>query len=348
MCGYRRCAAVLPLVTGRGNRARFCQDGKTWGTRNLSCREAEAAMVDVDSLRDDSTALDGTAVAALGEQVDRALAPAEALLQALTEARGQLDATVADALADREAARAEAADQQRLRGVAEARAADAADEAAEAAKVAESAVRDRSAAERQRDTEHRARIEAEQAQQRADGRAAAMQDERDRARGQAEAVLTRVAELDRSLAATTAELAALHSTLGEEQTRTTAAVQRAQAAEDKLATDLAAQAETQRAQVEQLETRHAKELDRARADFERVRDRLEADLAAGRRSQEESLAGLHTTINTLNRELGAAQHSREQAAAQAKAADNERTRLVEAVRGSLDVKDLPEDVRALL
>jgi hypothetical protein len=31
LCGYRHCRAPLPVVAGRGNRARYCPDGTTWG-----------------------------------------------------------------------------------------------------------------------------------------------------------------------------------------------------------------------------------------------------------------------------------------------------------------------------
>ena len=65
VCEYRRCGAPLPPAVGRGSRARFCQDGKTWGRRNLSCRDAEAVLSDAESLRESDTALDDTAVTAL-------------------------------------------------------------------------------------------------------------------------------------------------------------------------------------------------------------------------------------------------------------------------------------------
>jgi chromosome segregation ATPase len=348
ICGYRRCASVLPLVTGRGNRARFCQDGKTWGGRDLSCREAEAALVDTDSLRDNDAALDGTSVAALGEQVDRALEPARGLLEALTGIRGQLDTTVADAFTQRDTAEQQSAEQQRLRGLAEAHAADAQAEVSTATESAEVATRDRTDAERDRDSERRTRIEAEQAQQRADGRTAALQDELTRALARTDAAVARTADLDRSIAAMTAELAALRTTLAEEQARTASAAARAETAEGKLVTDLEHQAATHRAQFDAAEARYRQQLADSRAETERVRERLEQNQQAARRAYDETLAGLHAMLNTLNRELGAAQYAREQATAQTELAVAGLAQFKNSVRDALGDKELPQGVRALL
>lgn len=348
ICGYRRCAAVLPLVTGRGNRARFCQDGKTWGSRNLSCREAEAALVDTDSLRDGDAALDGTSVAALGEQVDRALEPVKGLVEALTGIRGQLDTTVASAFAQRDTAEEVAAEQQRLRGMAEVRAADAQADAAASAETADAAARDREAAERDRESERRARVEAEQAQHRADGRTAALQDELTRASARADAAVARTADLDRTVAAMTAELAALRTTVAEEQARTAAAIARVDTAEGKLVNDLEHQAIAHRSLFNAAEARHQQQIAEARAETERVRERFEQNQQAARNSYDEKLTALHTTLNGLNRELGAAQHAREQAAARAEAATAGLAQLKDGLRRALGDKELPADVRGLL
>ena len=61
LCGYRHCRAPLPVVAGRGNRARYCQDGKTWGAQELSCKAAEAAYLAVESLQPEDPALTPTA-----------------------------------------------------------------------------------------------------------------------------------------------------------------------------------------------------------------------------------------------------------------------------------------------
>jgi chromosome segregation ATPase len=348
ICGYRRCAALLPLVTGRGNRARFCQDGKTWGTRNLSCREAEAALVDTDSLRDGDATLDGTSVAALGEQVDRALEPVKGLVEALTGIRGQLDTTVAGAFAQRDTAEEVAAEQQRLRGLAEVQAADAQADAESSAETADAAARDRAAAERDRESERRARVEAEQAQHRADGRTAALQDELARALARADAAVARTADLDRTVASMTAELAALRTTVAEEQTRTAAAIARVDTAEGKLVNDLEHQAIAHRSLFNAAETRHQQQIAEARAETERVRERFEQNQQAARNSYDEKLTTLHATLNGLNRELGSAQHAREQAAARAEAATAGLAQLRDSLRRALGDRELPGDVRELL
>jgi hypothetical protein len=348
ICGYRRCAAVLPLVTGRGNRARFCQDGKTWGTRNLSCREAEAALVDTASLRDGDAALDGTSVAALGEQVDRALEPVKGLVDTLTGIRGQLDTTVVGAFAQRDTAEEVATEQQRLRGLAEAHAADARDEAVASAESTEAAIRDRVAAERDRDSERRARIEAEQSQHRADGRTTALQDELNRALACADAAVAQAAELDRSIAAMTAERAGLRATVTDEQARTAAALARADTAEGKLVNDLEHQAIAHRTQVNAAESRYQQQLVEARAETERLRDRFEQNQQAARYSYDETLNGLQTKLNGLNRELGAAQHARDQAVAQNEATTKGLAQLKDSLRHALGDKELPGDVRVLL
>ncbi|MCU1686902.1 MAG: hypothetical protein JWQ81_7641 [Amycolatopsis sp.] len=348
VCAYRRCAAVLPMVSGRGNRARFCQDGKNWGTRNLSCREAEAALIDVDSLRDDASPLDGTSVAALGEQVDRAVAPAQALFEALGAIRGQLDTTVAEAVAGRDLADSAAADQQRLRGVAEAAAEDARADAAASAHATETAVRERAAAERDRAAERGARVEAEQAQQRAEGRVGALKDELDRALARAEAAVTKVADLDVALAKSAADAAAMRAALEQERLRTAEASARADSGERKLVVGLAEQASAHQAQLERAETRHRREVAEHRAAAEVVRERAEAEIRSARLTYDEAMAALHLTVNALNRELGAAQLGRDHASAAADSVTDRLDRLSDVVRTTWAPQGLPEEVRKLL
>jgi hypothetical protein len=174
VCEYRRCGAPLPPAVGRGSRARFCQDGKTWGRRNLSCRDAEAVLSDAESLRESDTELDDTAVTALADQVDRVLEPA---VETLTTLRHQLEATTATALSERDAALAEADDHRRQRGLAEAEAAQAKRTAEEAVAQAEAAEKEKAAALRERDEDRAARRAAMQEQQRAEGQLAAVRDE---------------------------------------------------------------------------------------------------------------------------------------------------------------------------
>jgi hypothetical protein len=74
LCGYRHCRAPLPVVAGRGNRARYCPDGTTWGAHALSCKAAEAAYLAVESLQPEDPALTPAAVDALGERLAVAVA----------------------------------------------------------------------------------------------------------------------------------------------------------------------------------------------------------------------------------------------------------------------------------
>jgi hypothetical protein len=131
---------VLPQVSGRGNRPRFCQDGRSWSTRDLNCRDAEGALANADSIRDDSVALDDSVIAALGKQIGLALPPAQQLLETPVGIRGQLDTTVADALEQRDAPTTQAERDRQLRALAEAAAHTAADEAAAAVRAATEAV----------------------------------------------------------------------------------------------------------------------------------------------------------------------------------------------------------------
>jgi hypothetical protein len=74
LCGYRHCRAPLPVVAGRGNRARYCPGGTTWGAHALSCKAAEAAYLAVESLQPEDPALTPAAVDALGERLAVAVA----------------------------------------------------------------------------------------------------------------------------------------------------------------------------------------------------------------------------------------------------------------------------------
>ncbi|MEV5716515.1 hypothetical protein AB0L41_21685 [Amycolatopsis mediterranei] len=231
VCEYRRCGAALPPAVGRGSRARFCQDGKTWGRRNLSCRDAEAVLSDAESLRESDTELDDTAVTALAGQVDRVLEPARGLVETLTTLRHQLEATTAAALAERDAALAEADEHRLHRGRADAEAAQARDTAEAAVAAAASAEKDKAAALRERDEEGAARRAAVQEQQRAEGQLAAVRDELARVADRADASAALAGERAAVIATLTAELAAARTALEEERGRGQAAAARAEAAE---------------------------------------------------------------------------------------------------------------------
>jgi hypothetical protein len=89
----------LPVVAGRGNRARYCPDGKIWGAQELSCKAAEAAYLAVASLQSEDPALAPAAVDALGERLDAAVEPLREVLEAVLAARGQVEMQTRAALA---------------------------------------------------------------------------------------------------------------------------------------------------------------------------------------------------------------------------------------------------------
>jgi chromosome segregation ATPase len=347
VCGFRRCGAALPQVSGRGNRARFCQDGKVWGPRSLTCRDAEAAFAGVDSLHDDNAEIDHTSVEALGEQVDRVLGPAQALVELLTGIDRQLETTVVSALAERDIADTVAVDQRRLRGLAEAAAEEARSRATEAEQLADAAVRDRAAAERDRDAESQTRIEADQARQRAEGQLAAVRDELARVVARADAAIARATDLDRSLAAATADLAGLRTALDDERSRAAVVAERAETLERKRVEELAELDARYRAQLDSVHADRQRQLDDARVETERLRTAAEHELAAARTAHERSLGELHTTVNALNRELGAADHVRAEAVTQAQATHVRLTEVVATLERAFGDGRLPEELRDL-
>jgi chromosome segregation ATPase len=302
VCEYRRCGAALPPAVGRGSRARFCQDGKTWGRRNLTCRDAEAVLADAESLRESDTELDDTAVTALAGQVDRVLEPARGLVETLATLRHQLEATTAAALAERDAALAEAGEHRRRRGLAEAEAVQARETADEAARQAAVAEKDKAAALRERDHSRLAQRAAVQEQQRAEGQLAAVRDELARVGERAEATAVLAGQRATAIATLTAELAAARAALDEERGRGRAATARAEAAETR------AEAAVRRSEAAREE--HAKDaqarqaaLERAQGEVDRLRaafDRRVADLQAG---HEQTVRSMHETTTSLGAEL---------------------------------------------
>ncbi|WP_233225832.1 hypothetical protein [Amycolatopsis sp. CA-126428] len=304
VCEYRRCGAALPPAVGRGSRARFCQDGKTWGRRNLSCRDAEAVLSDAESLRESDTELDDTAVTALAGQVDRVLDPARGLVETLTTLRHQLEATTATALAERDAAVGEADEHRLHRGRAEAEAAQARETAETAVAAATAAEKDRAVALRERDEELAARRAAVQEQQRAEGQLAAVRDELARVADRADASAALAGERAAVIATLTAELAAARTALEEERGRGQVAVARAEAAETR--------AEAVRDRFDAAREEHARAvaaqeaaLDRARAETERLRAGFDQRLAELQAAHEQTVRSMRETTTNLGAELRA-------------------------------------------
>ncbi|MDX3192417.1 hypothetical protein PV458_28740 [Streptomyces sp. MN03-5084-2B] len=348
VCEYRRCGAPLPPAVGRGSRARFCQDGKTWGRRNLSCRDAEAVLSDAESLRESDTELDDTAVTALAGQVDRVLEPARGLVDTLTTLRHQLEATTATALAERDAALAEADEHRRQRGRAEAEAAQARDTAETAVAAAAAAERDKAAALGERDEEHTLRLAAVQERQRAEGQLAAVRDELARVADRADAAAALAGERAAVVATLTAELAAARSALEEERGRGQAATARADAAQERLEAaraDHTRASAVQEAALNAARADHAKAtaaheaaLERVRAEAEVVRGGFDRRLAELQAAHEQTVRSMHETTTSLGTELRATQ-------SRADTAERELARVLAVLRGT---PELPEQLKQLL
>ncbi|MGW5723055.1 hypothetical protein ACWEVP_43265 [Amycolatopsis sp. NPDC003865] len=346
VCEYRRCGAPLPPAVGRGSRARFCQDGKTWGRRNLSCRDAEAVLSDAESLRESDTELDDTAVTALAGQVDRVLEPARGLVETLTTLRHQLEATTATALAERDAALAEADEHRRQRGLAEADAAQAREIAEEASAAATAAEKEKAAAIRERDAARGAQREALHEQQRAAGQLTAVRDELARVAERADASGALAGERAGTIAALTAELAATRAALDEERGRGQAAESRAEAAALRLeAAESRADAATARLdaahdELTKAATAHQAAQDQARTEADRLRARFDERLAELQAAHEQTVRSMHETTTSLGAELRAA-------AARADAAERALSGVLTVLR-DMPGLELPEDIAAML
>ncbi len=334
VCEYRRCGAPLPPAVGRGSRARFCQDGKTWGRRNLNCRDAEAVLADAESLRESDTELDDTAVTALAGQVDRVLEPARGLVETLTTLRHQLEATTAAALSERDAALAEADEHRLQRGRAEAAAAQDRDEAEAAVEAAAAAEKEKAAALRERDEERAARRAAVQEQQRAEGQLAAVRDELARVADRADASAALAGERAAAIAALTAELAAARTTVDEERVRSQAAEARTEAAESRAD---AVQARLDAVREDHVKTVAAQE-ERARVDAERLRAGFDQRLAEAQAAHEQTVRSMHETTTNLGAELRTA-------LTRGDAAERELARVLAVVR---ETPELPETLKRLL
>lgn len=344
ICEYRRCGAPLPPAMGRGSRARFCQDGKTWGRRNLNCRDAEAVLADAESLRESDTELDDTAVTALAGQVDRMLEPTRGLVETLTTLRHQLDATTATALAERDAALTEADDHRRQRGLAEAEAAQARETAEEAVRNAGVAEKEAGAAVRERDAARAAQREAHQERQRVEGQLSAIRDELARVSERAEAAAALAGEQATRIATLTAELVAAREVLDEERGRSQAAVSRAEAAEIRAETttqrlDAAeARAETAagrldaaHAELSKAAAAHQAALEQARAGFDQRLTELQA-------AHEQTVRSMHETTTSLGAELRTCTGR----------ADNAERSLAEVFAVLRETPGLPDGVTAML
>jgi hypothetical protein len=329
LCAFRQCRAALPVQTGRGNRPRYCQDGRSWGPNELSCKTAEAAFVAVESLAD--SALTAVALDALGERLAAARAPLADLLDAVDVVGRQVREETAGALVERDLARETAAADRGARERAEAECARHLEAAAEAVERA-------GAAERAREKAEGAATAAVREQLRAEGGLEALADRVRRAEELAEAAAGQVAELRDRLSTQQAAARAADAALAEERAGNQELVEshRAElAAREAALAALRAEHDTAVAQLradheaadERRRVDHEAAMARERADAERALDRRRADAATAA----EQLAERHDTaldrlrtdhaaalaaafaeharqVADLHRQLGAADH----------------------------------------
>ncbi|MGQ0575251.1 MAG: hypothetical protein ACT4RN_13740 [Pseudonocardia sp.] len=254
-CAYRSCGAALPPPTGRpGNRPKYCQDGRTWGPQELTCKAAEAAHLAVASLLGDGP-LPPAGVAELTARLDDAAGPLGDLLAAVTATREQLDRDVVAARAERDAALDAAAADRGARELAERDATQARATADAAAAQARAAADETAAAARAREAAETKVREAERAVVRGEGRLAAVEDRLRRAEQLADEAATHAARLDAELADAHATLRARDEALDRERARA-GELQEAHRAE------LAARAAAHAAERERLAGAHAAALDR--------------------------------------------------------------------------------------
>lgn len=218
LCAFSRCRQLLPAASGPGNRARYCQDGKTWGTKGLTCKQAGHAEELLASLREhDDDSLGGASE--LAGHLAEAIEPATRLVAALRQVHTQLTNDVAVADRERDAAARDAAEQRGLRAVAEEKAEEAAHQAADARTAAAAAEQARGEAEVARDRAVEACREAERVALRAETQRDDAHDQARRAEARAEAAASQSEDLQRRLAATLSELSAVRDQLSDERRR---------------------------------------------------------------------------------------------------------------------------------
>src|SRR5882757_4976272 len=278
LCGYRDCRAALPAIAGPGNRAKYCQDDKRWGTKALTCKQAAAALENVVSLGGPA-ALEDPSVLALGEHVDRALSPLTQLTQLLTAVRTELDTAVTAARRERDAALASAADADGRADLAAARTA-AASAPAEAAAAAAAQMRAQADTERNRAQDAQQR--AERAQAIAEARLADAQDTVARADRRATAAVDRADQLEQQLSSLRAELLATQQALEEERQRCNAETDRANQAITAAATERDRLRHQLDVRADQLRAEYQQSMEQTRASYadELIAQRVAADQTA--------------------------------------------------------------------
>ncbi|MDV6014025.1 hypothetical protein [Haloechinothrix sp. LS1_15] len=293
LCAFSGCRAPLPTTEGPGNRPRYCQDGKTWGTKGVSCKQAGHAEEILNSIDSGAVPL---ALTELSERVTAALDPALQLVDALQRVQQQLESEVTRAERERDEALRTAAEEQGLRAVAEERA----DEADQRARQAEQTSAAATAAEEQaigdRDRARQAEQDAERARLRAETQRDSALEQAERSQQRADEAAAQAEELNRSLAAARAEVTGLREQLDSERERATADRQRAEQRAAEFESRIDELRREHQQQLERERERAAVELDRQRAELDRARQE-----DANRHASE--VAELHRRLGDRERQL---------------------------------------------
>ncbi|GAA4554810.1 hypothetical protein [Pseudonocardia xishanensis] len=308
LCAFRQCRAPLPVSTGRGNRPRYCQDGKTWGPNDLTCKTAEAAFVAVDSLLTADSALTPAVLDQLGQRFDEAQGPLDRLLEAVTTVGRQVGEETGAALAARDRALETAAADRGAREAAEALTAQYRDEVDAAGARAAEAVDLAHAAERARARAEQDAAAASREQLRAEGRLTALTERLQRSDELVEATAAQLAELRDQHATVGATLRLTENTLADERTRTRDLL-------DAHRTELADRDTAAAAQRAEHEAALRRLQDEAAVAAEAAAQRREADLEALRTehaaTREQLIADHAAQLADLHRRLGATDHELE-------------------------------------
>lgn len=314
----RFCGRALPVSRGPGNKSPYCQDGTTHGPKNLSCKQAWQALDNVWSLPGHEQLLQDRSLTELGNHLDRALSPIDQLGRSLTALRQELDAAVAEALAERDAAVQHAAEADSRATAAKQRAEQAVTARREAEEEASQAAADRAEADKRAESAARREQDAIAARHRAEAQRDAARDDKQRAEYQAQEALNRAVQaetqlntvtdqntnLENSVANLTEQLHTARSTADHAQTEADTASQREAQAEARLEGERAQHART----LQQARTEADETIERAREDAEaRVKEAREEHTRATEAWAQE-LGELRERIGALGTEHIAAEN----------------------------------------
>lgn len=319
-CAFRGCSAPLPPPTGRpGNRPKYCQDGRTWGSNALSCKSAEAAYLAVASLQGDGP-VTAAGMAELAGRLDAAAEPLRVLLDAVTATRTHLEHDVVTARNQRDAAMVAAAADRGAREIADADAARAHQAAAAAERQSGEAIALSVTVTKAREAAETRTRDAERELLRGEGRLAALQDRLLRAEELTDEASAHAARLDNELADALATLRARDDELHRELARTEELRRTHRAELAARDTDIERTTAAQARLWDDIRTEHLADLDRLTAAHSAELCRLAAAdvtaLSDTRREHEVVRTQLAERLATVHHELGAVEHERDRLVAE--------------------------------